>query len=34
MQRATEVGFHYYSVKPADFEKVRQILAEVTEKAS
>ncbi len=33
-QRAMEAGFDHYLVKPADFEKVRQILAEVTEKAS
>jgi CheY-like chemotaxis protein len=33
-QRALEAGFDHYLVKPADFEKVRQILAEVTEKAT
>jgi PAS domain S-box-containing protein len=29
-----EAGFDHYLVKPADFETVRQILAEVTEKAA
>ena len=33
-QRVLEAGFDHYLVKPADFEKVRQILAEVTEKAT
>jgi len=33
-QRMLEAGFDHYLVKPADFEKVRQILAEVTEKAT
>ena len=33
-QRVLEAGFDHYLVKPADFEKVRQILAEVAEKAT
>jgi PAS domain S-box-containing protein len=33
-QRVLEAGFDHYLVKPADFEKVRQLLAEVTEKAT
>ena len=33
-QRVLEAGFNYYLVKPADFKKVRQILAEVPEKAN
>jgi len=33
-QRVLEAGFDHYLVKPADFEKVRKILAEVTEKAT
>jgi CheY-like chemotaxis protein len=33
-QRMQKVGFDHYLVKPADFEKVRQILAAVTEKAA
>ena len=33
-QRVLEAGFDHYLVKPADFEKVRQILAEVPEKAT
>ena len=33
-QRVLEAGFDHYLVKPADFKKVRQILAEVTEKAT
>ena len=33
-QRMQEAGFDHYLVKPADFEKVRQILAAVTEKAT
>ena len=32
-QRMQEAGFDHYLVKPADFEKVRQILAAVSEKA-
>jgi PAS domain S-box-containing protein len=33
-QRMQEAGFDHYLVKPADFEKVREILAAVTEKAT
>jgi PAS domain S-box-containing protein len=33
-QRMKEAGFDHYLVKPADFEKLRQILAEVSEKAT
>jgi CheY-like chemotaxis protein len=33
-QRMQEAGFDHYLVKPADFEKVRQILAAVSEKAT
>jgi PAS domain S-box-containing protein len=33
-QRVLKAGFDHYLVKPADFEKLRQILAEVTEKAT
>jgi PAS domain S-box-containing protein len=33
-QRGLEAGFDHYLVKPADFETLRQILAEVTEKAT
>ena len=33
-QRMQEAGFDHYLVKPADFEKLRQILTEVTEKAT
>ena len=33
-QHSLEAGFDHYLVKPADFEKVRQILASVTEKAT
>jgi signal transduction histidine kinase/ActR/RegA family two-component response regulator len=33
-QRMQEAGFDHYLVKPADFEKVRQILMEVSEKAT
>jgi PAS domain S-box-containing protein len=33
-QRVLEAGFDHYLVKPADFEKVRQILASVSEKAT
>jgi PAS domain S-box-containing protein len=33
-QRMQEAGFDHYLVKPADFEKVREILAEVTKKAT
>ena len=33
-QRSQEAGFDHYLVKPADFEKVRQILAAVSEKAT
>jgi len=33
-QRVLEAGFDHYLVKPADFKKVRQILAEVPEKAT
>ena len=33
-QRMQEAGFDHYLVKPADFEKVRQILASVSEKAT
>lgn len=33
-QRIQEAGFDHYLVKPADFEKVRQILAAVSEKAT
>jgi PAS domain S-box-containing protein len=32
--RMQEAGFDHYLVKPADFEKVREILAAVTEKAT
>ena len=33
-QRSQEAGFDHHLVKPADFEKVRQILATVSEKAT
>jgi CheY-like chemotaxis protein len=33
-QRMQEAEFDHYLVKPADFEKVREILAAVTEKAT
>ena len=33
-QRMQEAGFDHYLVKPADFEKLRQILVEVTEKTA
>jgi CheY-like chemotaxis protein len=33
-QRMQEAGFDHYLVKPADFEKLRQILAVVTEKTT
>ena len=33
-QRAQEAGFDHHLVKPADFGKVRQILAAVAEKAT
>ena len=33
-QHSEEMGFDHYLVKPANVEKVRQILAEVTEKAT
>ena len=33
-QCVLEAGFDHYLVKPADFEEVRQILAEVAEKAT
>ena len=33
-QPVLEAGFDHYLVKPADFEKLRQILAEVAEKAT
>ena len=33
-QHSQEAGFDHYLVKPADFEKVRQILAESSEKAT
>jgi CheY-like chemotaxis protein len=33
-QRIREAGFHHYLVKPADFEKVHDILATVTPKAT
>ena len=33
-QRSQEAGFDHHLVKPADFGKVRQILAEVSEKAT
>ena len=33
-QRIQEAGFHHYLVKPADFEKVREILAAVAQKAT
>lgn len=33
-QRMQEAGFDHYLVKPADFEKLRQILAAVAEKAT
>ena len=33
-QRMQEAGFDHYLVKPVDFEKVREILAAVTEKAT
>ena len=33
-QRMQEARFDHYLVKPADFEKLRQILAEITEKAT
>jgi PAS domain S-box-containing protein len=33
-QRMQEAGFDHYLVKPADFKKVRQILASVSEKAT
>ena len=33
-QRMEEAGFDHYLVKPADFEKLRQILAAVSEKAT
>jgi PAS domain S-box-containing protein len=33
-QRMQEAGFDHYLVKPADFEKLRQVLAEVAEKAT
>jgi CheY-like chemotaxis protein len=32
--RSQEAGFDHHLVKPVDFEKVRQILAEVSEKAT
>jgi CheY-like chemotaxis protein len=33
-QHSQEAGFDHHLVKPADFEKVRQILAAVSEKAT
>ncbi len=33
-QRMQEAGFDHYLVKPADFEKLRQLLAEVAEKTT
>ena len=33
-QRSQEAGFDHHLVKPADFEKVQQILATVSEKAT
>ena len=33
-QHSQEAGFDHYLVKPADFEKVRRILADVSEKAT
>jgi CheY-like chemotaxis protein len=33
-QRSQEAGFDHHLVKPADFEKMRQILAAVSEKAT
>jgi CheY-like chemotaxis protein len=33
-QRSQKAGFDHHLVKPADFEKVRQILATVSETAS
>jgi CheY-like chemotaxis protein len=33
-KRIQEAGFHHYLVKPADFDKVREILAAVSQKAT
>jgi CheY-like chemotaxis protein len=33
-KRIQEAGFHHYLVKPADFDKVREILAAVAQKAT
>jgi CheY-like chemotaxis protein len=33
-QRSQEAGFDHHLVKPADFGRVRQILANVSEKAN